>query len=176
MVMETGQRADNPNDIDPIIESLTRIVEREVQAFTTLLEALEAQQASIVQGDTEAVSVTTERVENLVGETRNLEQERWGQSIALSKRMAVEQKLTLTALIPMVEKKYADRLDALRSMLVELAERIRDTNEHNRRLLAQSLDFVDRSLRTLTENRNPVAYSKKGLMQTAGTSMYRGLG
>jgi flagellar biosynthesis/type III secretory pathway chaperone len=176
MVMETGLRADNTNDIDPIIESLTGIVEREVRAFKTLLEALEAQQASIVRGDPEAVSATTDRVETLVGETRTLEQERWGQSLALSKRMAVEQKLTLTALIPMVEKKYADRLEALRSMLVELAEKIRNTNEHNRRLLAQSLEFVDRSIRSLTENRNPVAYSKTGLMQTAGTSMYRGLG
>ena len=176
MVMENTQRADNRDDIGPIIESLTRIVEREVEAFQALLEALESQQASIVRGDTDSVTADTERVETLVGETRNLEQERWGQSLVLSKRMMVEQKLTLTKLIPLVEKKYADRLEALRSMLMGLAEKIRDTNEHNRRLLAQSLEFVDRSLRFLVESKNPIAYSKRGMMQSVGSPMYKGLG
>lgn len=180
MLMETAKRADIHIDLSPVVQELTQIVEREVKAFQSLLEALVAQQQSIIKGDALSVSISSEEVERIVARTKELERERTGKSREITKQLDVEKELTLTQLIPLVEERYADRLQELKEMVIHLSKKIQTTNERNRFLLENSLRFVDKSLRILMEGRGARgvsdAYDKNGKVGASSVTVFRGVG
>ena len=180
MLMETTKRADNSIDLGPVVEDLTQIVEREVKAFQSLLDALMEQQASIIKGDALSVSISSEEVERIMIRTKELERERSGKSKQITEKLDVGKELTLTQLIPFVEDRYANRLNELKEMVIHLSKKIQTTNERNRFLLENSLRFVDKSLRILMEGRTrgrvTSAYDKNGKVGAGTASLYHGVG
>ena len=178
MTIEMTKRADNNNDgMESVVKDLTDVIEREVKAFQSLLEALLDQQASILRGDILSVSLSNEEVESIVTETKRLEKERCGKSKDLSRCLDVEGELTLSEIIPRVELRYADRLKELRHILEALSEKIQRTNKRNNYLLEHSLKFVDNCLRVLVEGREgKLSYDRTGKVDVREVSLYSGLG
>ena len=178
MTLEIKKHADNSNDrMESVVKDLTDVIEREVKAFQSLLEALLDQQASILKGDVFSVSLANEEVESIVTETKKLEKERCGKSKDLSRCLNVEGELTLSKIIPRVELRYADRLKELRHILEALSKKIQRTNERNNYLLEHSLQFVDNCLRLLVEgSESKLSYDRKGKIDVREVSLYSGLG
>ncbi|MCK5145264.1 flagellar protein FlgN [bacterium] len=166
-------------DMGKLVSNLAEIVEKETEAFQLLLSALLDQQANIIKGDTDAVTASNEKVEQLMAETRVLGKQRIGETQSLGQRLHPDddEKLSLSQVIPLVEDRYARRLGELREILVMLMKKIQKTNERNRFLLSNSLDFVDNCMRLLMQNQQKAnAYSRHGVMDTPQESMFSGVG
>ena len=178
MTEEIDKRADNHNDeISQIVDELTVVVEQEVRAFQSLYDALQQQQVSILQGDVVSVSQSNEEVETIVARTKRLEEERWGKSHDLSRCLDMDADLTLSQILPHVERRYALRLEELKQMLEALSQKIKTTNERNRYLLQHSLQFVNNCMRILVGGReNEIAYGKTGKVAMKETSLFSGVG
>lgn len=178
MTIEIRKLADNSSEgIENIVKDLTSVVEEEVTAFQTLLDVLVEQQESIVKGDTNSVSSSNEEMETIVAETKRLEKERWGKSKDLSQYLNTDRALSISQIIPLIEEKYAHRLNELKKDLGSLSEKIQNTNKRNRYLLEHSLQFVNNCLHVLTQSQGGVhSYSREGKVDVRETSLYSGLG
>ncbi len=137
------------DELENIIQHLTRIVENEIKAFQSLLSILVDQKN--LQGAVDSTSVTSlnKEVNQIVVQTKRLEEEHCGKLKDISRHLDVQEPLTLSRLIPLVEKKYADRLEELKGMLLILSNKIKSTNGQNRHCLEQSLAFVNQSLESI---------------------------
>ncbi len=180
MTYENIKPADNGNvEIEQVVANLTRIVEKETSAFQLLLDALLDQQSSILKGDTESVTVNNEKVEQIMEETRLLENKMRREAQILTRQFETDgnEALSLTDIIPLVERRYADRLIELREVLNILMQKIQATNQRNRYLLANSLHFVDNCMKLLVENQSrSIAYSKYGTLDKNEKSIFSGTG
>ena len=178
MTMEITKPADNNSDgIGSVVKDLTHVIEKEVTAFQSLLDVLVEQQASIVKGDTDSVSLSNEEVEKIVTETMKLERARLEKSVDISRSLNVKKQLSVSQIIPLVEERYANRLNELKNDLSVLTGKIQSTNKRNRYLLEHSLQFVNNCLRVLTQGQGSVhSYSKKGKVEMKETSLYSGTG
>lgn len=180
MTQEITRSADTHSvDIEKLVVNLAQIVEKEASAFQALLDTLLDQQASILKGDTVAVNLSNEKVEQIVAETRDLERQRLGETQSLGEQLFVEAEgqLSLSQVIPLVENRYASRLKELRELLVMLMGKVQKTNERNRFLLTNSLRFVDNCMRILVENQHqPTGYSRQGVRETTERSLFSGVG
>ncbi len=170
--------ADNEYDeVGTLIQDLNQIVEKEISAFQILLDALMEQQYSILEGDAMSVSLSSEEVERIVGRTKKLENERVGKSEEISHQLQSDSALTISQIIPMVEDKYASRLEELKATFLTLAEKVQNTNKRNRFLLENSLKFVDKSLKILMQSQGrEVAYGRNGKLESPSSSMFSGVG
>ena len=165
------------DEVGILIQDLSQIVEKEISAFQILLDALMEQQYSILEGDAMSVSLSSEEVERIVGRTKKLENERRGKSEEISLQLNSDSGLTLSQIVPLVEDKYASRLQELKETFLALAEKVQNTNKRNRFLLENSLKFVDKSLKILIQSqRREVAYSRNGKMESPASSMFSGVG
>lgn len=180
MTQENRQSADtHHDDIGKLVANLTQIVEKETKAFQSLLDALLDQQASILKGDTAAVALSNEKVEQIVAETRALERQRLGETQSLGGQLSPdsEGQMSLSRVIPLVEERYARRLQELREILIMLSQKIQKTNERNRFLLNNSLKFVDNCMRMLVESQHrATAYSRRGVLEGTERSLFSGVG
>lgn len=177
MVNKMLETSDNSNDeVERVLTDLTVVIEQEVRVFQSLLDTLLQQQASILKGDTVLVSRSSDDVERIMAETRVLEKTRRNKSRDLSRRFRTDDELTLTQLIPLVEEKYAERLDELKDILHELSSKIQTTNKHNQRLLEHSMKFVDHCIRMLVENKQAgVSYGPHGTVKAEQEPLFRGV-
>lgn len=175
---KTYLRVDNEVDeVGKLIQDLTQVVEKEVTAFQGLLDALLEQQHSIIEGDAMSVSLSSEEVERMVSRTKKLESERKDKSKVISQHFDSDESLTLTQIIGQVESEYAERLNSLKEMFVNLAEKVQSTNKRNRFLLENSLKFVDESLKILMQGQNKdVAYGRNGKMSSQSRSYFSSMG
>jgi flagellar biosynthesis/type III secretory pathway chaperone len=178
MTIEMVKSTDNNNDeISRIVRQLADIVEQEVNAFQSLYDALLDQQTVILRGDALSVAQSNEDVEAIVVETKKLERERMGKSQDLSRCLDVEEGLSLSDVLPLVEQRYTQRLEELKQMLQVLAKKIQSTNKRNKYLLEHSLQFVDNCLRILVEGSGgDIAYGRTGKVMMRENSLYSGVG
>ena len=178
MTIEMAKGTDNSNDeISRIVRHLVDIVEREVNAFQSLYDALLDQQALILRGDALSVARSNEDVEAIVAETKKLERERQGKSEDLSRCLDVDEGLSLSDVLPQVEQRYTQRLEELKQMLQILAKKIQSTNKRNKYLLEHSLQFVDNCLRILVSGSGgDIAYGRTGKVTMRDNSLYSGIG
>jgi flagellar biosynthesis/type III secretory pathway chaperone len=164
-------------EIGHIVEDLIQTVEQEVEAFKHLHQTLLDQQKSILKADSDSVSESSETIEKIVLETRKLETDWKGRSKALSQAADSEEDLRLHTLIPMVERRYAIRLEELYQMLQMMMAKVHSTNRHNRLLLERSLHFVKRNMQILTGASNGLAsYGPDGKSSNRDDACFQGLG
>ena len=108
--------------------------------------------------------------------TRDLEMKRRDKSQAVSVHFQSAEEMTLSQIIPLVEQRYAKRLSELKELLKTLSTKIQQTNQRNRVLLENSLDFVDRCLKVLVDNPGNVSYNPHGALDNRSPSLYQGTG
>jgi len=177
MTIENEKTTDNNYEMEKLINELTSVVEQEVEAFRTLLDGLLEHQTSIVRGDTESVSKSLQKVEKLVKETRKIKDEVKGKKKDLAKVLKVDGNISIEQIVPMVEDRYAARLNELRDMLRTLSGKISEANSRNLYLLNHSLRFVDNCIRMLAQGGDQrISYSKRGTLPAKESSLYSGIG
>ncbi|MCD6115739.1 flagellar protein FlgN [bacterium] len=177
MTIENEKTADNNYEMEKLINELTSVVEQEVEAFRILLDGLLEHQTTIVRGDTESVSKSLHKVEKLVKETRKIKDEVRGKKNDLAKVLNVDGNIPIEQIVPMVEERYAERLNELRNMLNALSGKISEANSRNLYLLNHSLRFVDNCIKMLAQGGDQqVSYSKRGIMASREASLYNGIG
>ena len=177
MTSEIEKPADVINDdISLVIQDLTHIVECVVKAFHALLDALLEQQASIIQGDAESISQSNDTVEQIMAETKRLEQQRKGTARRLCESLDIDEDAKLSHLLPHVEQRYAERLSELRDMLNALLQKIQSTNDHNTVLIEHSMRFVDNCLKSLAATQGSRGfYGRDGKSELTESSIYQGV-
>jgi len=165
--------------LDTVVSNVTSIVEEEATAFKALLEELLLQQTSILNGDSDKVEKTNQKVAEIVANTRKLENDRVEELKVLSAHLQVEieDALNLTTLIPLVEQRYARRLEELKDILLILMDKIQSTNKRNAYLLDHSLEFVYNCMEVLVAGHQPNdTYSSNGKTLKNKRALYRGVG
>ncbi|MDZ7338318.1 MAG: flagellar protein FlgN [candidate division KSB1 bacterium] len=158
-------------ELEKALHDLVEVIEREVALFQDLLEALNRQHQAVLQEETEPVLHSNARVQELVEETRRVEQSRAQTTAAVSTHLGMETRQpTLSQIIPLVEEHYAQRLRELREILLSLTQRVQETNLRNKRLLNRALHTVTTSIRLLS-GQNGV-YDDKGREQPANRQCF----
>ena len=145
--MKTKENDNQDQDeLESIIQNLTQIIENEVKAYQSLLIILQNQDSSSVEEPLSDLSSINEKVNKIVVETKKLEAERCGKSKDISRYLDIGEPLTLSQLIPLVEKRYADRLEELKKILLVLSEKLKKSRKERPDHLERSLKVVNRSL------------------------------
>ncbi len=173
----TGKMFDSPveqSELEETLNELILLVDKEVQVFQELLEALVAQYSSVIEEDVEAVLSNTALVRDLVDKSKALERDRKETTSQVSAQLGAEDpEPTLSGLIPLVEHKYATRLREHRDLLLSLSERVQTTNLRNKKLLNRSLNMVNKKLQLLSGGAGAsVVYDNKGKEHTAGRELF----
>jgi len=177
MTIENQKSADNRYDIENLIVELTSVVEKEVEAFKTLLNGLMEHQTSIVKGSRDKVAESQQKVEKLVSETKKIKDELKNKKDDLAKVLNIDENLTITDMLSYVEGSYAARLNELKDMLKILSDKVSEANSRNQYLLDHSLRFVDNCIKTLIQGSNQrVAYDKEGTVKKSESSLFSGIG
>jgi len=164
-------------EIGHIVDDLIETVEKEVQAFQHLHEVLLDQQVSILKGNSALVSESNEQVEQIVHETQDLEAKWKNRSRDLSQYCETDGDMRLQQIIPLVELKYASRLEELREILQTLMAKVHSTNKCNKILLERSVRFVERYIHMLTGKvDNLPSYGPNGRTSKPDASLFHGVG
>jgi len=174
---QAGAKMLRGEEIGLIVEDMIKTVEEEVAAFQRLHDVLMNQQVSIMKGNPVSVSESTEEVDRLVHETKGLEAQWRGRTRDLSRYLETDGEIPLPELIPLVEFRYAQRLEELREILGTLITKVQSTNKRNKRLLEQSMRFVERYINMLTGKGGHLpSYGPNGRSAKPDSSVYHGLG
>lgn len=134
-----------------LVVQLIEVVNEEVRVFHQLLDLLRQEQAAIVADQVEAIESTAMHKAEMVETARRLEGERLSLVRQLSESLNMAPgSVDLARLIEAVESHHGAELARMREALLELNQKIRDTNENNAFLIRQSLRYTERCLDILT--------------------------
>lgn len=134
-----------------LVVQLIEVVNEEVRVFHDLLELLNQEQAAIVEDRVEAIEAVAAQKVEMVETARHLEGERLSLVRQLSESLNMAPgSVDLARLIDAVESHHGAELARMREALLEVNQRIRDTNENNAFLIRQSLRYTERCLDILT--------------------------
>ena len=152
------------NALEEALDELVALVDKEVKVFQELNVALIDQYKSVLQENVDEVWNNVSKVRELVEQTKILELDRKKTTSQVSSQLgATSHEPSLSELIPMIEDKYAKRLNELRDLLIKLSERIKTTNLRNKNLLNRSLRMVNKKIKLLTGGINSSAlYTETG--------------
>ncbi|MFC1525845.1 flagella synthesis protein FlgN [Candidatus Latescibacterota bacterium] len=136
-----------------LVVQLVEVVNEEVRVFQELLDHLHQEQAAIVNDDVETIEGVAAAKAELVETAKRLEGERQDllQHLSESLNMAPG-GVDLVRLIETVESHHGEELARMRETLLDLNQKIRDTNHNNGYLIRQSMRYTDRCLEILTGN------------------------
>ena len=153
--------------MEAILEELTAIIAREIEAFDKLLKTLHDKQRAIVEGEIDRLNSSVEKEGELASETKALEVERIDRSRRLAKELSMENlNPKLSEIIERVEKKYAQRLRGQRDLLKSLIGKVQTLNQNNQFLLNYSLNYIEKSMEILlTGNKQANIYRKDGKVE-----------
>ncbi len=153
--------------MEAILEELTAIIAREIEAFDKLLKTLHDKQRAIVEGEIDRLNSSVEKEGELASETKALEVERIDRSRRLAKELSMENlNPKLSEIIERVEKKYAQRLRGQRDLLKSLIGKVQILNQNNQFLLNYSLNYIEKSMEILlTGNKQANIYRKDGKVE-----------
>lgn len=137
-------------DLGTTISEFCLLVEREVEAFSRLLNALLRQQDLIPAGNLDELKETITEEERLISLVRSVREDRLAKTAVLADALSLPSgEVSLSRLVRSVGKQYAGRLDELRCTLSDLVERIDLLSKDNRFLIERSLNLVERNLQIL---------------------------
>jgi len=177
MAFATKEKVDVSNAQDKMeetLEELIGLVNREVHVFQELLATLNAQYQAVLREDVDRVWDNTTKVRELVEKTKMLEKNRIDKTAKISTHLGLDEpEPTLVKIIPLVELQYSNRLRDLRTLLISLSKRIKDTNLRNKRLLNRALNMVNTNIRLLTTGqKKPALYNEKGAEELLGHELF----
>lgn len=142
---EPGRR-----DLGAAISEFCVLVEKEIAAFSRLLNALLKQQSLILGGNLDDLKENVTEQERLIAIARSLRKDRVARAEAIADTLSLSPgEVTLSKLVRSVGQQYATRLDELRNTLSVLGDKIHLLSRDNRFLIERSLDLVEKNLQIL---------------------------
>jgi len=140
------------NDID----QLEKVLEKEEELASSVLQVIEEQKQALMALDAERVSQSVEKHRKLILPSAELERRRRTLVAAIAQRtpgLSRERKETrMTDLLRAHGGDTADRLKGRCDRLARAARRIQQGNQQNRLLLESTMRFVRNSIRILTND------------------------
>ena len=155
-----------------LVVQLIELVNEEIRVFNALFDLLKQEQAAIVADDVLAIEASADAKIQVAEEARQMEEQRlWLlQQLSASLNMAPGQA-DLARLIEVVEKHHGEELTRMRHVLLELNQKIRETNDNNSFLIRQSMRYTERCLDILVGHPGDRGlYGKFGKSRKRGTS------
>lgn len=141
-----------------LIEELINIIEEETGCYETFLELANNKKDVIINGDLPSLQDITKKEQELAGQLLRLEKKRLSnlEDICLVTNRNKEE-MTVANLISMLDNQESEKnaLEEASNKLQNILEEVKLTNETNRKLIEQSLEFIDFTM-------NAVQSSKSG--------------
>lgn len=152
-----------------LIENLISILELESSEYEQLLELSMQKTPVIISGDLEALQRITDEEQGVVSKINHLENKRTGVTNDIANVMNKDVKtLKLVNIIQMLDSRPGEskKLAQVHDKLKEAVGNMQRVNEHNKELIARSLEMVDFDMNLLqamkaapeTANYNKGAY------------------
>lgn len=130
---------------------LIELLDKELATFRLMLSTLEAEQKALIENDIQGLDEAVETQKALAQRADTQEKARVKIIRQMAPMMQEDPKtLTLRRLIDLADVAFAERLLAQREELLDLQEKLRNTNRRNSVLIKQSMKYVDKTLRILT--------------------------
>ena len=161
-----------------IIYDLADVLTEQKECYEGLLTLATYKTQSVVEKNIEVLTQVVEREEAFIGRVQLLDQKRESllKDIALVTGLSYE-KLTITKLIEKVgqDKEMSQNLMRLRDELKGLIENLKKQNELNKKVLEQSIEFVEftvNAIKTTQLTEVQVNYTKPGAMYEERTKSF----
>lgn len=138
-----------------MIDELINIIGREALLFEEFLALLDRQKAALVNNDNDQLSAITREQQDKLFQSRELTREREQVVARIKQEQSVEGDLTVRRLIEFADESQSARLLQLRSVILELNDKITHTRNANALLLNQSREFIARTMKMLSRINHP---------------------
>jgi hypothetical protein len=150
-----------------MVDRLIEILGKEAGVFEDFLLLLERQQKALVTNNLDEIRLVTELQQEKLVESQLLSKQRESVIEEIKKANLVEEDLTVSRLIKMVDHYRADQLTKLRKSILMLNDRIIKTRNQNAMLLNKSREYIHRMMDMLSKVGKPEAgYTTSGTEQS----------
>lgn len=154
-----------------LIEELINIIEEETGCYETFLELASNKKDVIINGDLPSLQDITKKEQELAGQLLRLEKKRLSnlEDICLVTNRNKEE-MTIVNLINMLDNQEMEKnaLEEASNKLQNILEEVKLTNETNRKLIEQSLEFIDFTMNAIQSSRGNInnSYQQKGTLNS----------
>ena len=153
--------------IDPKINQLLGVLERERDLYRSMLTAIDQESKAAVRSDLETLTKTGEEKENILRKLRLIEEERSGLVGEMAELLGQPLRtISLSMISRQVDEPFAGRLRQAGADLSKVLNSVKNANHRNRQLFEHSLDLLRGSFNLLS-NLTPseMVYYRTGSMQ-----------
>ena len=171
MLIKNTNAADNEyEEVEEWVFELVKLMEKEIDTFQSFLQTLSDLQKSIVGGDLKEIFNTSEKAETILSHAKSISGTRQEKIRDVASANKIEHDvITLDRIIPLVEKRYAERLNALRDTLKSTLEKVKYSSLATRRLLTHSLSYVNKNIDlVISKDRKMMLYNNHGNFHQKG--------
>lgn len=154
-----------------LIEELINIIEEETGCYETFLKLANNKKDVIINGDLPSLQDITKKEQELAGQLLRLEKKRISnlEDICLVTNRKKEE-MTVANLINMLDNQESEKnaLEKASNRLQNILEEVKLTNETNRKLIEQSLEFIDFTMNAIQSSRGNInnSYEQKGTLNS----------
>jgi flagellar biosynthesis/type III secretory pathway chaperone len=138
------------------IEQLEQVMRAEVELGEALVDVMTQKQRAVITFQSDELTATVRREEELLQPFRELERERMriaSALVGLDPRAEAVRSVAVRDLLQCLDAPDAVRISTLAARLKAVVERIVRVNDQNRLLLQRSYRFVQETLRRVTDDR-----------------------
>jgi hypothetical protein len=155
-----------------MINRLIDILGREAALFETFLDLLEQQKRMLVANNADGLKEITERQREKLIESQMLNKERESVVEEIKRGNRIEGDVSVTRLLEFADESQAGHLMQLRTLILDLNDRITRARNTNAMLLNQSREFIARTMAMLSKINNPDhTYASDGVSTSAGSNV-----
>ena len=138
--------------MNALLDNLLQILKAEISFYQSLQSILQQQRRAIINCDVQSLKKTTDRKEEFLSRSTQLEAQRTKVMAKLAELLAVpKSKLTLKEITRLIQEPYASDLLNVRTDLTAVLERIHKTNQDNLNLFRHAQRWVQSSLALLNK-------------------------
>jgi FlgN protein len=151
-----------------LVNKLIELLGREATLFEAFLGLLDRQTEMLVANDIAGLNAVTERMREKLVESQLLNAQRMELVERIRVANAIQGDLNVSLLLEIVDSQQADQLQRLRSLLLDLNDRIGASRSRNELLLNRSRMYIARMMEMLAKVGKPEGgYTANGPQQTA---------
>lgn len=151
-----------------LIESLVEVLQEQTEIYKDLLKQSQQKTEMIVKNDIEEIKISTEKEEGTIRKIAKLELKREDVIKQIAAVLKVsENQIKISDLIQVLEKAPTDQklLQQTQTEMLEVLQELQKTNEKNKQLIKQSLDYIDFSVNLIqtSQNASTTSYNSGGM-------------
>lgn len=163
-----------------LIGSLVEVLQEQTEIYKDLLKQSRQKTEMIVKNDIEAIKNSTEKEESVIRMIAKLDLKREEIIKQIAAVLKVSEKqITISDLIQVLQKTPQDQkfLQQTQEKMLEVLQELRKTNDNNKELIKQSLEYIDFSVNLIQTSKNTASgsYTSGGMSQygsSAGQSYF----